>query len=138
MSRAGIGESTGSPDPLRTARRGTFAGLWSVKSRQLKLFSRPPRSTALVADYVAGVGVGELADRYGIHRTTVAAHLRRGGAPRSVVGLDVNEQAEAVRLYRAGLSLRAIGRQLGVDRKTVRAAIAEANVASTEEPRAET
>lgn len=92
----------------------------------------------LVADYVAGVGVGELADRYGIHRTTVAAHLRRRGGPRRLVGLDVNEQAEAVRLYRAGLSLRAISRQLGVDRKTVRAAIAEAEVASTERgPRAE-
>lgn len=29
----------------------------------------------LVADYTAGVGV--LAERYGIHRATVAAHLRR-------------------------------------------------------------
>nr|WP_300148899.1 helix-turn-helix domain-containing protein [Propionicimonas sp.] len=83
----------------------------------------------LVADYQAGVGVLELADRYGIHRATVAAHLRRRNTLRRSTGLDVNERAEAVRLYRAGLSLRAISRQLGIDRKTVRAAIAESNVA---------
>jgi hypothetical protein len=43
----------------------------------------------LVADYQAGVGVLELADRYGIHRATVAAHLRRRDVPRRSTGLDV-------------------------------------------------
>lgn len=83
----------------------------------------------LVADYQAGAGVLELANRYGIHRATVTAHLRRRDVLRRSTGLDVNERAEAVRLYRAGLSLRAIGQRLGVGRKTVRAVVISAGVA---------
>lgn len=85
---------------------------------------------SLVADYLAGVAVGELAGRYGIHRSTVTAHLRRRNIPRRRVGLDSGQQAEAVGLYRDGLSLRAISRRMGVDRKTVRASLVEANLVS--------
>ena len=83
----------------------------------------------LVADYMAGVGVGELAERYGVRRATVAAHLRRRNVLRRRPGLDVNEQAESVRLYRDGMSLRAIGQRMGVDRKVVRALMVTAGVA---------
>lgn len=83
---------------------------------------------SLVGDYLAGGGIQELAERYGIHRATVFAHLRRRNTPRRRAGLDVDEQAEAVRLYREGLSLRAIGRRMGVDRKVVRAALVDAQV----------
>lgn len=83
---------------------------------------------SLVADYLAGVGVGELAGRYGIHRSTVTAHLRRRNIPRRRVGLDSGQQAEAVGLYRDGLSLRAISRRMGVDRKAVRASLVSANL----------
>lgn len=86
----------------------------------------------LVGDYLAGVGVVELADRHGIHRATVAAHFRRRRTPRRAVGLDVNEQAEAVRLCREGVSLRTIGRRMGVDRKAVRAALVKADVSIRE------
>lgn len=70
---------------------------------------------ALVGDYLAGMSVKALAERYGIHRATVFAHLRRR-----------NEQAEAVGLARAGVSMRAIGRRMGVDRQAVRATLVEA------------
>lgn len=80
---------------------------------------------ALVGDYLAGAGVQELADRYGIHRATVFAHLRRRNVPGRRPGLSLNEKAEAVRLARAGISMRAIGRRMGVDRKAVRAALVE-------------
>nr|WP_300148981.1 helix-turn-helix domain-containing protein [Propionicimonas sp.] len=83
----------------------------------------------LVGEYLGGAGVAELADRYGVHRTTVATHLRRRSTPRRLAGLDINERAEAVRLYRSGISLRAIGRRMGVDRKTVRAVVVSAGVA---------
>jgi hypothetical protein len=36
---------------------------------------------AMVADYGAGGRVGELAKVYGIHRTTVSAHVARAGIP---------------------------------------------------------
>ncbi len=44
----------------------------------------------------------------------------------------VEQRAEALRLYREGLSLREVGRRMGVDRKLVRAAL----VAEGEEIRA--
>ncbi|MDQ7991966.1 MAG: hypothetical protein AAGC63_03150 [Propionicimonas sp.] len=83
---------------------------------------------SLVADYLAGAGVGELARRYGVHRSTVTAHLRRRNIPQRQAGLSAPQQAEAVRLYRDGQSLRAISRHMGVDRKAVRASLASANL----------
>lgn len=83
---------------------------------------------ALVGDYPAGMGVTSLAEAYGIHRATVFSHLRRRNVPSRRPGLGLDEKAEAVRLARAGVSMRAIGRRMGVDRKTVRAALVEAGL----------
>lgn len=55
--------------------------------------------------------------------------LNRGLAPSPPhrigppTGAGIDEKAEAVRLARAGVSMRAIGRRMGVDRKAVRAAL---------------
>ena len=83
---------------------------------------------ALVGDYLAGMSVKALAERYGIHRATVFSHLRRRNVPSRRPGLGIDEKAEAVRLARAGVSMRAIGRRMGVDRKAVRAALVEAGL----------
>lgn len=48
--------------------------------RELRCLQRrlsPPEVSALIADYEAGGRVGELAKVYGIHRTTVSAHVAR-------------------------------------------------------------
>lgn len=82
----------------------------------------------LVADYLAGAGIGELARWYGIHRGTLTAHLRRRNMPQRQAGLNREQRTEAARLYRKGQSLRAIGRRMGVDRKAVRAALVEADL----------
>jgi len=66
--------------------------------------------------------------RYGIHRATVFSHLRRRNAPSRRSGLGLDEKAEAVRLARAGVSMRAISRRMGVGRKAVRAALVEAGM----------
>ncbi|RRD51558.1 hypothetical protein EII35_01280 [Arachnia propionica] len=63
-----------------------------------------------------------------MHRATVCTHLRRRNVPTRLPGLGLDEKAEAVRLARAGVSMRAIGRRLGVDRKAVRAALVEAGL----------
>jgi hypothetical protein len=50
--------------------------------RQLRCVQRrlsPAEVEALLADYDAGGWVGELAKVYGIHRTTVSAHVARAG-----------------------------------------------------------
>lgn len=83
---------------------------------------------ALVGDYLAGMSVKALAERYGIHRATVFAHLRRRNVPSRRPGLGIDEKAEAVRLARAGVSMRAIGRRMGVDRKAVRAVLVKAGL----------
>ena len=83
---------------------------------------------ALVGDYLAGMSVKSLAEAYGIHRATVVFHFRRCNVPSRRPGLGLDEKAEAVRLARAGVSMRAIARRMGVDRKAVRAALVEAGV----------
>jgi DNA-binding CsgD family transcriptional regulator len=83
----------------------------------------PHEVDALVADYSAGMPVGKIAEKYGIHRATVTAHLRRREVPAAAAGLDRAQRAEALRLYREGLSLREVGRRMGTDRKLVRAAL---------------
>lgn len=82
----------------------------------------------LVGDYLTGMRIDELAERYGVHRATVFAHLRRRNVPRRTVGLDEAEGADAVRLYRSGMSLRAVARQIGVDRKRVRSVLETAGI----------
>ena len=83
---------------------------------------------ALVGDYLAGMSVQSLAEAYGIHRATVVFHLRRRNVPSRRPGLGLDEKAEAVRLARAGVSMRAIAQRMGVDRKAVRAALVEAGL----------
>ena len=82
----------------------------------------------LVGDYVAGMSVKSLAERYGIHRATVFSHLPQRNVPSRRPGLCLDEKAEAVRLARAGVSMRAISRRMGVDRKAVRTALVEVGI----------
>lgn len=89
-------------------------------------FLTPSEVDHLVADYEAGCGIQDLAEKYGIHRATVFAHLQRREVPRRRPGLDEQEQAEAVRLLREGVSMRAIGRRIGVDRRAVPVALVQA------------
>ena len=88
---------------------------------------------ALVGDYLAGMSVQALAERFGIHRATVVSHLRRRNVPSRRPGLGLDEKAEAVRLARAGVSMRAIARRMGVDRKAVRVALVEAGLIVNED-----
>lgn len=81
---------------------------------------------ALVGDYLVGISVKVLAERYGLHRATVFSHLRRRNVPSRRLGLGIDEKA--VRLARAGVSMRAIDRRMDVDRKTVRAALVKAGL----------
>ena len=77
----------------------------------------------LVDEYGAGASVYELQKRHGIHRTTVASHLKERGLRLGKQPLDNSEVAQARELHGQGLSLNAIGRNMGRDPKTVRKAI---------------
>ncbi|MCI1636766.1 MAG: helix-turn-helix domain-containing protein [Bifidobacterium crudilactis] len=86
-------------------------------------FLTPSAMTRLVEDYHRGASVVHLAKVYGIHRSTVSAHLTRHGVLRRTPGLGAEESAEVVRLHEQGLSLRAIARVMGLSRKHVTQAV---------------
>jgi DNA-binding CsgD family transcriptional regulator len=78
----------------------------------------------LVAEYRGGVGsIYDLADIYGVHRNTIAQHLKDRGVLLGPLPLQDFEVERAQELYGQGLSLNAIGRALGRDPKTVKAAV---------------
>lgn len=85
-----------------------------------------PEVKALLADYEAGQQVGELARAYGIHRTTVSAHVARAGKTRQ--RLTEAQVEEAIRLYEQGQSLRVVGQYLDVSDKMVRRALHDSGV----------
>lgn len=89
-------------------------------------FLTPAAIDRLVDDYLAGLSVGYLAQKYGVHRATVSKHLTRNNVARRQHGLTADEAAEAERLHSGGISMRAIARSLGADRKQVRASLASA------------
>jgi hypothetical protein len=82
----------------------------------------------LVARYQAGDLMNELAVRYGIHRRTVSAILKRHGVPTRATGLSAEQVQRAVLLYTQGQSLVKIGKVLGVDAGTVHARLREQGV----------
>jgi len=79
----------------------------------------------LVEDYRSGVGsIYDLADIYGVHRNTVSVHLKERGVMIGKQPLNDREVHRARALRQDGFSLNAIGRALGRDPKTVKAAVA--------------
>ncbi|MFT8357767.1 hypothetical protein [Bifidobacterium aquikefiri] len=65
-------------------------------------FLTPSEVTKLAEDY-QGADVARLAETYGIHRSTVSAHLTRRGVVRRAPGLGTEEMGEAVRLHEQGV-----------------------------------
>lgn len=75
----------------------------------------------LVTDYRGGVGsIYDLADLYGVHRNTIAQHLKDRGVRLGPLPLQESEVERARELHAQGLSLNAIGRALKRDPKTIK------------------
>jgi DNA-binding transcriptional ArsR family regulator len=88
----------------------------------------PSRVAELVASYQDGATIDDLAERFGVHRTTVMAHLDRSGVKRRQRGIEAASLPGAIRLYEAGWSLARVGERLGVDGETVRTTLRKAGV----------
>lgn len=70
----------------------------------------------------------ELAGAWQLHRTTVAAHLRRAGVPLRRRGLSAEQRAEAVQLYAGGWSCQRLAERYHCDDETVRQQLKSAGV----------
>ncbi|MBA8794624.1 lambda repressor-like predicted transcriptional regulator [Friedmanniella endophytica] len=74
----------------------------------------------LAAEYQAGISMSELAQRWRMHRTTVAAQLRRAGVELRRQGVPDGQLAEAAQLYLDGWSCHRLGERYGCDAEAVR------------------
>lgn len=72
----------------------------------------------LVAAYLDGERIDDLAERYDIHRSTVMAKLRRAGVPK-YSGWSDETTNEARDLYEAGFSITEISEKMGRARTTI-------------------
>jgi CENP-B N-terminal DNA-binding domain len=82
----------------------------------------------LIKEYEQQSSVKELAQRFGIHRLTVTALLRRHGVELRRTGLAPAEISAAARLHSQGWSLARLGAKFGVDAATVWRALRAADV----------
>ena len=107
---------------------GRGATVEDRQPRQHQSRLRPDELDHLVADYLSGVKVKELAERYRITRQTVLEHMRRRSVPRRHPRLGPDEVNEACDLYLSGKSLADIGAVFSVDPGTVRRALTKVGV----------
>ena len=83
----------------------------------------------LVAANQAGASVRELAAKWRLHRTTVAAQLRRAGVKLRYHGISADRIDDVVRLYGEGWSCQRLAERYKCDNETVRQALTHAGLA---------
>lgn len=96
-----------------------------TKQGQIRL--SPTDVDRLIEARGQGTTVNQLAELFGVHRTTVLAHLNQADIePRT--GVVTRRLDAACELYKAGWSLARIGREFDVNAETVRRAVRAAQV----------
>ena len=89
-------------------------------SRQAQRRLKPAEIDDLVAAYLAGDLVRDIAARHGVNRTTVISHITRRDVPRrSEIGWTQSELRAAEAMYARGSSLATVGTHFGIDASTV-------------------
>lgn len=105
--------------PARTARRQVHA----VRKRL-----HPDTLRQLTADYEAGRSTTWLMATYGLGKGTVLNLLEQHGVKMRGQGISEDQVEDVVRLYRSGLSLMRLSRQLDCSAETVRQVLLGAGV----------
>ena len=100
----------------------------TVQPRQVQRRLTADQAAQLVAEYQAGDDMTVLAARWGLHRTTVASHLRRAGVALRRQGVPADRLDEAVRLYAEGWSCQRLAERFDCDDETVRQALKRTGV----------
>ena len=89
--------------------------------RQVQRRLKPDDINRLLAAYLSGDLIRDLAARFGVSPTTVIGHVSRNGLPRrGDSGWSDAEFREAADLYAGGASLATVGHRFGLDASTVR------------------
>ena len=90
----------------------------------------------LVARYIAGSAINELARLFNVNRTTVISHLDRRDIPRRRVVRKMTDRtvAEAASRYGQGLSLEVVAEEFGVHARTLAREFRRADVAIRPRP----
>jgi len=96
--------------------------------RQVERRLTPNQVDRSVADCQAGASMKELATRWQLHRTSVAAQLRRAGVEQRRQGVPDERLDEAIRLYGEGWSYQRLAECFGCADETVRQALELAGV----------
>ena len=154
-----MGRLSNPPDPLETLTGQGIAGSGDVRGKRSKTAKARPSASGsgrpentgrlsnpgdetvqrrltdadvdeLVTGYQAGRSLPDLAEDFGVHRRTVAAHLEQRGVQRRVNRRKMTEDdiREAACRYLAGDSLATVGDALGVHAATVRRELVRAGV----------
>lgn len=103
--------------PVRPPRRERDE---TVRKRQVQRRLSEIEAAELVAAYVDGASMRELARRFSVHRTTVASLLSRAGVDPRQRGIPPEQLAEAIRRYEQGWSLQRLAECYDCDDETVR------------------
>lgn len=115
---------------LEKSRRSTVTRSIPVKGA---IGLSPDQQQTLVYLYESGASTYELAARFSIRRDQVTTYLKRAGVTLRLgpqVALDEAAERRAATLYRDGLSMRAVARQMGVSDNTVLKALRAQGVPS--------
>lgn len=83
-------------------------------------FLKTEQIDELVSLYQQGWTLVKLAERFGVHKRTAAAHLVRRSVPIRGKGVARKDHAEAVSLYKDGATLVEVGLRFGVSQQTIR------------------
>jgi len=116
---------------FQSVRRGEIQALLGSEPRHVPASASPQRRLKpqevdrMASEYRSGkTSTDALAEKYTVDPKTVAAHLRSRGLRLGRLPLNNEEIRRAKELHAHGLSLNAVGRRMGRDPKTVKAAIA--------------
>jgi hypothetical protein len=104
------------PSPIR-AKTDANAVARTIMQRQHHLTAAERDEVAQL--YQDGLPVRTICERFGISKDVVYGIRRRRGLPRRRAGMTDEQKAQAVELRARGVSAAAIGRQFGVNVKTV-------------------
>ena len=111
-------------DGPRASLRRAGAAVVSQPQRRLTELE----AAELVADYMVGATMQQLAVSWKLHRTTVTEHLRRADVHMRRQGIPADEASVVAALYAQGLSCARIGARYDCDGETVRQVLLKAGV----------